>query len=253
MTQRVLVTAGAGGIGQAIAKAFIADGARVHIADIDAAAVRAITGEHPNITGSVGDVSRPADLDTLFADVQKQLGGLDVLVNNAGIAGATAPVADYPLDTWNAVVSINLTGTFMVTQRAIPLLKQSKAASILVMSSLAGRFGYPNRVAYSTTKWGLVGFAKTLSMELGPFGITANTIHPGAVDGPRIQSVFEGRAKVSGRTVGEETQLALANQSVKRFIDPVDIAALAVFLAGPHARTISGQMFPIDSDSKAAV
>lgn len=140
----------------------------------------------------------------------------------------------------------------MVTQRAIPLLKQSPAASILVMSSLAGRFGYPNRVAYSTTKWGLVGFAKTLSLERGPFGITANTIHPGAVDGPRLQSVFEGRAKVSGRTADEETGLALANQSVKKFIDPTDIAALAVFLAGPHARTISGQMFPIDGDSKAA-
>jgi len=110
--------------------------------------------------------------------VQAQLGGLDVLVNNAGIAGATAPVADYPMDTWNAVVGINLTGTFMVTQRAIPLLKASGAGSILVMSSLAGRFGYANRVAYSTTKWGLVGFTKTLSLELGPLGITAKQHSP---------------------------------------------------------------------------
>lgn len=252
MTQRVLITAGAGGIGLAIAKAFVASGARVHIADVNAEAVQQIVQQNPGITGSVGDVSKGADLDLLFNEVQAQLGGLDVLVNNAGIAGATAPVVDYPLDTWNAVVGINLTGTFMVTQRAIPLLKQSPAASIIVMSSLAGRFGYPNRVAYSTTKWGLVGFTKTLSLELGPLGITANSIHPGAVDGPRIQSVFEGRAKVSGRTVQEETDLALANQSVKHFINPADIAALALFLAGPHARTISGQMFPIDGDSKAA-
>ncbi|MBS0466440.1 MAG: SDR family oxidoreductase, partial [Proteobacteria bacterium] len=246
------ITAGAGGIGLAIAKAFVASGARVHIADVNAEAVQQIVQQNPGITGSVGDVSKGADLDMLFKEVQAQLGGLDVLVNNAGIAGATAPVVDYPLDTWNAVVGINLTGTFMVTQRAIPLLKQSPAASIIVMSSLAGRFGYPNRVAYSTTKWGLVGFTKTLSLELGPLGITANSIHPGAVDGPRIQSVFEGRAKVSGRTVQEETDLALANQSVKHFINPADIAALALFLAGPHARTISGQMFPIDGDSKAA-
>lgn len=252
MTQRILITAGAGGIGLAIAKAFSARGARVHIADVNAAAVHDITTADAHITGSVGDVSKAADLDVLFADVQKNLGGLDVLVNNAGIAGATAPVAEYPLETWNAVVGINLTGTFMVTQRAIPLLRQSQAGSIIVMSSLAGRFGYPNRVAYSTTKWGLVGFTKTLAMELGPFGITANTIHPGAVDGPRIQSVFEGRAKVSGRTVQQETELAMANQSVKKFIDPADIAELAVFLAGPHARTISGQMFPIDGDSKSS-
>jgi len=252
MAQRVLVTAGAGGIGLAIAEAFAADGARVHIADINADAVRQLTSSNPAITGSVGDVGKPADLDALFNDVQARLGGLDVLVNNAGIAGATAPVAEYPIDTWNAVVAVNLTGTFMVTQRAIPLLKQSSAGAIVVMSSLAGRFGYPNRVAYSTTKWGLVGFTKTLAMELGPFGITANSIHPGAVEGPRIQAVFQGRAQLSGRTVQEEVDAAMANQSVKRFIAPADIAALAVFLAGPHARTISGQMFPIDGDSKSS-
>jgi NAD(P)-dependent dehydrogenase (short-subunit alcohol dehydrogenase family) len=111
----------------------------------------------------------------------------------------------------------------------------------------------PEPRRHSTTKWGLVGFAKTLAMELGGFGITSNTIHPGAVDGPRIMSIFEGRAAVSGRTVQEEIDGAMANQSVKEFINPDDIAALVLFLAGPHARTISGQMFPIDGDSKAAV
>ena len=253
MTQRVLVTAGGGGIGLAIAEAFAASGAHVHIADIDAEAVRTVTASNPSISGTVGDVGKPADLDALFRDLQNRLGGLDVLVNNAGIAGATAPVEDYPLETWNAALSVNLTGTFMVTQRAVPLLKQSSSASILVMSSLAGRFGYPNRIAYSTTKWGLVGFTKTLSMELGPFGITANSIHPGAVEGPRLQAVFAGRAEVSGRSVEEEIDLAMENQSVKRFVDPAEIAALAVFLAGPHARSISGQVFPIDGDSKSSV
>lgn len=252
MAQRVLITAGAGGIGLALAKAFAANGARVHIADVNAEAVQEITGANPAITGSVGDISKSADLDVLFQDVQAKLGGLDVLVNNAGIAGATASVADYPMDTWSAVVNINLTGTFMVTQRAIPLLQHSPAASILVMSSLAGRFGYANRVAYSTTKWGLVGFTKTLSLELGPLGITANSIHPGAVEGPRLQAVFDGRARVSGRTAEAEKNLALDNQSVKQFVDPADIAALALFLTGPHGRSISGQMFPIDGDSKAA-
>ena len=252
MSQRVLVTAGAGGIGLAIVNAFVASGARVHIADLDADAVKQVTGGNKALSGTVADVSKSEDLDRVFGDVQTHLGGLDVLVNNAGIAGATAPVAEYPVDTWHAVLSVNLTGTFLITQRAIPLLMQSSAASILVMSSLAGRFGYPNRVAYATTKWGLVGFMKTLSMELGPLGITANSIHPGAVEGPRIQSVFEGRAKASGRTADEELELAMGNQSVKKFVDPADIAALALFLAGPHARSISGQMFPIDGDSKSS-
>ena len=252
MGQRVLVTAGAGGIGLAIAEAFAAAGARVHLVDINADAVRRATAGKAAVSGSVGDVARPADLDALFEEVRAQLGGLDVLVNNAGIAGATAPVAEYPVDTWQAVLDVNLTGTFLVTQRAIPLLKESPAASIIVMSSLAGRFGYPNRVAYSTTKWGLVGFTKTLSLELGPHGITANSIHPGAVEGPRIQAVFAGRAELSGRSVEEEVAAAMANQAIKRFVDPADIAALALFLAGPHARSISGQMFPIDGDSRAA-
>ena len=139
-----------------------------------------------------------------------------------------------------------------VTRRAVPALKASPAGSIIVMSSLAGRFGYPNRVAYSTTKWGLVGFTKTLALELGPFGITANSIHPGGVEGERVRGVLRGRADLSGRTVEEETELALANQSIRRFADADDIAALAVFLAGPHGRSISGQMLPIDGDSKAA-
>jgi len=143
----------------------------------------------------VTDISDAASVEALFDDVRRELRGLDVLVNNARIVGPTAAVEQYDESAWSAVLRVNLTGTFLVTKRAIPLLKESPAASVITMSSLAGLYGYPNRVAYSTTKWGLVGFAKTLSMELGPFGITSNTVHPGAVEGPRIMSVFEGRPR----------------------------------------------------------
>ena len=153
---------------------------------------------------------------------------------------------------WEAVLRVNLTGTFTVTQLAIPHLKQSDSGAILVMSSLAGRFGYPNRSPYSTTKWGLIGFTKTLSRELGEFGIRVNAILPGAVEGPRLQQVFQGRAAVSGRTLEQEEAAALANQSIQHFVDPADIAALAVFLASDAARSISGQMIPIDGDSQSA-
>jgi NAD(P)-dependent dehydrogenase (short-subunit alcohol dehydrogenase family) len=186
MSQRVLITAGAGGIGLAIARAFAADGAMVHIADVDAEAVEAVTVEQERISGSVTDVSDPRAVAALFEDVRTNLGGLDVLVNNAGVAGPTAPVGEYDADAFAAVVAVNLQGTFLVTQQAVPLLMDAGSGSIITMSSLAGRFGYPNRIAYSTTKWGLVGFAKTLAMELGPFGITSNTVHPGAVEGPRL-------------------------------------------------------------------
>jgi NAD(P)-dependent dehydrogenase (short-subunit alcohol dehydrogenase family) len=153
-------------------------------------------------------------------------------------------------DAWENVLRVNLTGTFIVTQLAIRHLKKSAAGSIVVMSSLAGRFGYPNRSPYATTKWGLIGFTKTLSRELGEFGIRVNAILPGAVAGPRSHQVFEGRASVSGRTAAQEEAAALANQSMKRIVDPADIAALAVFLASNAGRSISGQMIPIDGDSQ---
>jgi len=251
--QRVLVTGGAGGIGLAITRAFAATGARVHIADPDVAALTAVTAsDGAAITGNVCDITDPQSVASMFADLSRELGGLDVLVNNAGIAGPTAPVDEFAREAWDAVLAVNLSGTFDVTRRAIPLLKASPAGSIIVMSSLAGRFGYPNRVAYATTKWGLVGFTKTLALELGPFGITANSIHPGGVEGERVRQVLRGRAEMSGRSVEEETERAMDNQSIRRFTEAADIAALAVFLAGPHARTISGQMLPIDGDSKAA-
>jgi NAD(P)-dependent dehydrogenase (short-subunit alcohol dehydrogenase family) len=250
--QRVLITAGAGGIGRAIALAFVSAGARVHACDIDAAALDGLRAQVPGITTSVCDIADRDAARRMVEEAVNALGGLDVLVNNAGIAGPAASVADLDPDAWDAVLRVNLTGTFTVTQAAIPHLKQSAAGSIVVMSSLAGRFGYPNRSPYATTKWGLIGFTKTLSRELGEFGIRVNAILPGAVDGPRLRQVFEGRASTTGRSVAQEEAAALANQSIKRFVDPADIAALAVFLASGAARSISGQMIPIDGDSQSA-
>ena len=180
------------------------------------------------------------------------LGGLDVLVNNAGIAGPTAPTEEIEPNQWEAVMKVDLNGTFFVTRSAIPHLKQSPAGCIINMSSVAGRFGYGNRSPYSTAKWGIIGFTKTLAIELGGYGIRANAILPGAVDGPRIQRVFEGRAQAEGKTVAEVAQDAMAVQSIKRMVDPKDIAALAVFLASDAAKSISGQMLPIDNDMQQA-
>ncbi|PRD64982.1 SDR family oxidoreductase [Malikia granosa] len=251
-TQRVLITAGAGGIGRAIATAFIEAGAQVHVCDIDESALAALRAQLPAVSTSLCNIADRDSVQAMVKQAVTTLGGLDVLVNNAGIAGPTASVETMDPDAWDAVLRVNLTGTFSVTQAAIPYLKQSPAGSILVMSSLAGRCGYPNRSVYSTTKWGLIGFTKTLSRELGEFSIRVNAILPGAVEGPRIQQVLEGRAAVSGRSVAQEAAAALANQSIKHFVDPADIAAMAVFLASKAGRSISGQMLPIDGDSQSA-
>jgi len=252
MGQRVLVTAGASGIGREIAKAFAASGASVFVCDIDAKALTAIAAEISGLKTGLCDVSKRADIERMVAECTTALGGLDVLVNNAGIAGPTAPVEELDPDEWDKVMQVDLTGTFNVTRLSIPHLKKSSAGVIINMSSVAGRFGYANRSPYSTAKWGLIGFTKTLSIELGGVGIRANAILPGAVDGPRIQRVFEGRAKVSGKPIEQIKAEAMAVQSLKRMVDPRDIAALAVFLASDAAKSISGQMLPIDNDMQQA-
>jgi NAD(P)-dependent dehydrogenase (short-subunit alcohol dehydrogenase family) len=250
--KRVLVTAGAAGIGRAIVEAFAGVGAKVHVGDIDSAALAGLRAQVPGVTTSVCDIGDRAATQRLVADAVAALGGLDVLVNNAGISGPTASVEQMDPDAWESVLHVNLTGTFNVTRHAIPHLKRSGDGVILIMSSLAGRFGYPNRSPYATSKWGLIGLTKTLSRELGEFGIRVNAILPGAVEGPRIERVLEGRAAASGRSVAEERAAALANQSIKRMVAPQDIAALAVFLASAAGRSISGQILPIDGDSQSA-
>jgi NAD(P)-dependent dehydrogenase (short-subunit alcohol dehydrogenase family) len=250
--RKVLITAGASGIGRAIARAFAATGATVFVCDIDAEALAAIGRDIPGMLSGLCDISRRSDIERMVAEATAALGGLDVLVNNAGISGPTAPVEAMDPDAWDAVVRVNLTGTFDVTRLAIPYLKRSGSGVIINMSSVAGRFGYPNRSPYCATKWGLVGFTKTLSMELGGFGIRANAILPGAVEGPRLQKVFAGRASMSGKPVEEVRQEAMRTQSLKMMVDPDDVAALAVFLASDAAKSISGQIMPIDNDMQQA-
>jgi NAD(P)-dependent dehydrogenase (short-subunit alcohol dehydrogenase family) len=247
--KRVLVTAGAGGIGLEIARAFVAEGARVHVCDVDEEALRSVTRAEPAITGTLCDVADRVAVAWLMAEALQNLGGLDILVSNAGISGPTAPVETLEPDDWDAVMGVNLTGAFNVTRLAIPHLKRSPAGVIIVMSSLAAKHGYPNRSPYATTKWGLIGFTKTLAIELGGEGIRVNAILPGAVEGPRMQRVLEGRAQVSGASLEEVTQAALANQSLKRFVTPQEVAGLAVFLASDAARSISGQALSIDGDA----
>ena len=250
--KKVLITAGASGIGLAVARGFHASGAQVFICDIDAAALQRAQGALPGLLARACDVGDRSQVAAMVADAAQRLGGLDVLVNNAGIGGPTRPVQELDPQDWDAVVRINLTGTFDVTRHAIPHLIQAQRGVILNMSSAAGRFGYANRSPYAATKWALVGFTKSLSLELGQYGIRVNALAPGAVAGERAQRVFQGRAQISGRSVEEEQRLGLANQSLKELIDPDDIAALAVFLASDAAKSISGQVLPIDGDMQRA-
>jgi NAD(P)-dependent dehydrogenase (short-subunit alcohol dehydrogenase family) len=252
MSQRALVTAGAAGIGREIVRAFAANGAKVFVCDIDSKALDALAQEVKGLVIKTCDISKRSDIEAMVPAAVEALGGLDVLINNAGIPGPTAPVEKMDPDAWENVINVNLTGTFNVTRLAIPHLKKSSAPSIIIMSSVAGRFGYPNRSPYSASKWGLIGFTKTLSRELGEFNIRVNAVLPGAVAGDRIERVLEARARANGRSLEEERASAMSIQSLQGFVDPKDIAALAVFLASDAGKSISGQMLPIDNDKQQA-
>jgi len=194
MSHKVLVTGAASGIGLEIARAFSPAGATVFITDISEPALAQAQKEVPGLLTGLCDNSKRSDIERMVPAAVAALGGLDVLVNNAGIGGPTAPVEAVDPDAWDTVLAVNVTGTFHVTRLAIPHLKKSAAGSIIVMSSLGGRFGYPNRSPYCVAKWGLIGFAKTLAIELGGDNIRANAIAPGAVGGQRIENVLAGRA-----------------------------------------------------------
>lgn len=245
--RRILVTGGAAGIGRAIAERFIAAGDKVLVCDMDEMALARTEAALPGIATIACDVADVAQVEALFAAVSAELGGLDVLVDNVGIGGPTGPAETLSSADWQRVMDVNLTGTFEVTRRAIPLLKQTQGA-IVVMSSAAGRYGYPNRLAYCVSKWGLVGFAKTLAMELGPDGISVNAVLPGAVGGERFDRVIAGRAALSGRSIEETMLEGLASQSLKHVVDPAHVADLVHFLTTPAGRSISGAALPIDCD-----
>ena len=250
---RVLVTAGASGIGLATAREFVREGARVHVCDVDARALAALSANDPTLSHSHCDVSDEGSVRRLFGDMHAHLGGLDVLVNNAGIAGPTARCEDIELADWERTFAVNLAGQFLCAKLAIPHLRKSRNASIVNLSSAAGRFGFPLRTPYAASKWGVIGFTKSLSIELGGDGIRVNAICPGSVAGARIDSVFANKAAARGVSMETVRDEALAKTSLGKLIAPEDIARTIVFLASPAGAKISGQAIGVDADVQSLV
>lgn len=246
---RVLVTAGAGGIGAAIARAFLQSGARVHVCDVDPAGLARLSDAVPQATCSVADASSASDVDLVFSDVVATLGGLDVLVNNAGISGPTGKIEDIEAGDWERTVSVNLNSQYYFARRAVPLLRQSSAhPCVLAMSSVAGRLGYPLRTPYASTKWGIIGLTKSLAIELGPQGIRVNAILPGTVEGERMNGVIAARAAAEGVSAEEMRSQYLGRISLRRMVTVDDIAAMALFLCSPAARNVTGQAISVDGN-----
>ncbi|HEY5657760.1 MAG TPA: SDR family oxidoreductase [Myxococcota bacterium] len=243
---RILVTAAASGIGAAIARAFAAAGARVHICDVDPRALGAALDAAEGLTGTLADVSDPAAVDALFDEAQAALGGLDVLVNNAGIAGPTAPLEEIDVDAWRRTLAVDLDGAFLCARRAVPLLKQAGGGCIVNISSTSGVMGCPNRSPYVAAKWALIGLTKTWAMELGAWDIRVNAICPGIVEGERLRRVIAADAAAAGKTEAQIRASYTAGMSLRGPIEAEDVAAAVLFLCSPGAARISGQALGVD-------
>lgn len=237
---RVLITAGAGGIGAEMARQFAERGARVHVCDIAQENLDKLHKE-TGIAGTLADVADIAAVGRVFTDVAARLGGLDVLVNNAGITGPMGPIENLPPAEWERTYAVNVHGMFYCLQRAVPMLKQAKGGLIINVSSVAGRLGYPLRTAYSSSKWAVVGLTQGLAMELGPHNIRVNAILPGWVGGERHERNFMRRAPLLGIDPEELRWRTYSRISLRRAVSTADVAAMAVFLASPGGKNISGQ------------
>ncbi|HTM60939.1 MAG TPA: SDR family oxidoreductase [Burkholderiales bacterium] len=241
---RVLVTAGAAGIGRAIAQTFVDNGARVHVCDVDERALAAVPAK---ITKTRADVANLMDVNTLFDDVQRNLGGLDVLVNNAGIAGPTAKVEHIKPQDWDRCIAVDLNGMFYCTRKAMPMIKAAGGGSIVNLSSAAGLHGFPQRSPYCAAKWGVVGFTKALSVEAGPDKVRVNCICPGIVEGERIDRVVDAKAKSLGVSREAFRDKFLETTSMRSTVSAQEIANMAFFLATDAGKHITGQALAVDA------
>jgi NAD(P)-dependent dehydrogenase (short-subunit alcohol dehydrogenase family) len=246
---KVVISGGAGGIGAVIAKAFYEVGAQVYIGDLNAGAVERMKNDYPGLHGGVVDVSSQPQVHRIMDEATELLGGIDVLVNNAGIAGPTGNVEALDAQAWEQTVSTNLNSQFYFLSKAVPFLKLSKQnPHIIAMSSVAGRLGYPFRTPYASTKWAIVGLMKSLAAELGPDNIRVNAILPGVVAGERMDRVIDARAQTLGIDFESMRDQYLEKISLRRMVTMEDVAAMALFLSSPAAANISGQAISVDGN-----
>jgi NAD(P)-dependent dehydrogenase (short-subunit alcohol dehydrogenase family) len=247
---RVLVTAGASGIGLEIARAYVREGASVHVCDIDREALARLSKSDPALRACHCDVVARSEVAALFEDALARLGGLDVLVNNAGIAGPTGRVEEIHPEDWDRCIAVCLTSQFNCARLAVPHLRRSGNASIVNLSSMAGRLGFALRSPYCAAKWGVIGFTKSLAMELGPDRIRVNAILPGLVAGDRQRRVLQSKAQQRGISYTEMEAIAFSYTSIKDYVTPQQIADQILFLTSERGRSISGQAIQICGDTQ---
>ena len=247
---RVVITAGASGIGRAVAEAFLSTGARVAVCDIDPDAVADFQATHTDALALVADVANESQMAKFFGAVEAEFGGADVVFANAGTGGPAGLIETLNYDDWQACLAANLNGAFLTCRWAARVMRPTGRGLIVLTSSTAGQLGYPHRSPYATAKWGVIGLMKTLAMELGPAGIRVNAICPGAVEGPRMDRVIANEAKSRGIPEKAVRSSYVTGVSLKTWVKADDIAAMVQFLASEQGAKISGQAIAIDGHTE---
>lgn len=246
--RRVVITAGAGGIGFAIARRLHEQGARVAICDVDGHALKRASDALGGCIAEQADVSDDAAVVAFFERVSDGLGGLDALVNNAGIAGPTGNLEDLSPDEWRRCIDICLTGQFLCARQAIPMIKASGGGALVNMASAAAKHGYAYRTPYSAAKFGVIGLTQSLAKELGPDNIRVNAVLPGIVEGPRMDGVIRARAEATGVSFDAMREEYLKNISLRRMVSPNDVATTVAFLISDLGANLSGQSLAVDGN-----
>lgn len=242
-----LVTGGGSGIGAAIAACFRGAGATVIVSgrtESRLAATAASIGAH----AIVADVSDETAVQALFSQVANRFGGLDVLVNNAGVTGPVARAADMDLAQWDATMAANVRGTILCIKYAVPLLRARGGGSIINMSSLMGLRGYPMRSAYTASKFAVLGITEAVAQEVGVDNIRVNALCPGAVNGDLMQRVIAARSQAEGRPQEEIVRVNYTDKAaLRRWVEPEEVAQAALFLASDAAASITGERMRVDA------
>jgi NAD(P)-dependent dehydrogenase (short-subunit alcohol dehydrogenase family) len=247
---KVSIITGAGrGIGKAIALRFAREGAVVVATGSTEETIDSTAGEIREQGGRavsiLTDVSDEASVRSMTEEAIREFGQIDILINNAGIIGPTAPVVSVERAEWDHTLAVNLTGAYLCAKHALPVMIERRAGRIINITSVAGLGGYALRSAYSVSKWGMIGLTRSLALEVGRYDITVNAIAPGPVRGPRIDEVIRRRADEMGRPFEEVEQEYIAPIALQRMVDEEDIAAMTLFLCSEEGRNITGETITI--------
>jgi NAD(P)-dependent dehydrogenase (short-subunit alcohol dehydrogenase family) len=244
--KRAIVTGAANGIGREIALRFASEGARVALADVDGDAANAVASEvSTDALVQKTDVSRPEEVEALVERVVSEWGGLDVMVNNAGV-GVAASAPETSLDDWQFVMSVNLKGTFLGVKYAVPAMRASGGGSIVNMSSIAALVGIKDRAAYCAAKGGILALTRAAAIDHVEEGIRVNCIAPGTVETPWVDRITSGYDDPA-----EAKEAMKARQPHGRFVRPEEIAAMAAYLASDEAGSVVGACMTVDGGMSA--